>query len=263
MYMNKLSVSRISNRRTRPHPFTPITKTPPVPGEHWTASISMSGVPDDNGDLGTIFLHDHASTYLVIQSTTAISPDALILSINRLFTHTHRPDCPSNTDLDIKSITLDQSWFATGTVSLTSPALLAHAETRGYTLKRRPDHDPAIAPVLFDIADAARCEGDLTVLHHITAAFGIREDYSPGASYDTLREARNRYNSNPFPTVNGTMSRYEIFHGDPMPTLASSCKKCGCNHRFRDPSNPWQHISNLLPYFPHLARLTSRLPGPF
>jgi hypothetical protein len=214
----------------------------------------MSSVPDDNGDFGTIFLHDHASTYLVIQSAKACSPDALILSINRLFTHTHRPDNPSNTDLDIKTITLDQSWFANGTISLTSPTLLTHAATRGYTLKLRPDHDPTIAPVLFDIADAARCEGDLTVLHLITAAFGIREDYSPGASYDTLREARNRYNSYPFPT---------IFHGEPMPEPASSCKVCGCNHRFRDPSNPWQHISHLLSYFPHLVRLTTSLPDPF
>ena len=109
MYMNKLSLPRDPDRRTRPHPFTPTTTTPSLPGEHWTLSISISKVPDDNGDFGTIFLRDHASSYLVIQSAKACSPEALILSINRLFTHTHRPDNPSNTDLKIRTITLDQS----------------------------------------------------------------------------------------------------------------------------------------------------------
>jgi hypothetical protein len=59
------------------------------------------------------------------------------------------------------------------------------------------------------------------------------------------------------------MSRYHIFHGEPMPLPASSCTTCGYNHRFRDPSNPWQHISHLLHHFPHLARLTADLPDPF
>jgi hypothetical protein len=48
-----------------------------------------------------------------------------------------------------------------------------------------------------------------------------------------------------------------------MHISASSCESCRRNHRFHSPSNPWPQISHLLAYFPHLARLTRTLPGPF
>ena len=264
MYMNKLALSRDPDRGKRPCPFLPVpTSTPSLPGEHWTLSFSTSTVPDDNGFFGTIFLHDKVSTYLTIQSAQRCSTDSLITCIDRLYAYNHVPDSLTHIDLNIKTITLDQSWFSNDSVSLSSPSLLAHAASRGYTLLQRPDIYPSIAPGLPDIADAARSDDDLSVLYLITTAYELRELRAPWASYDFLVAARYSHNSNPFPTIHGPKSRHHIFHGEPMPILASSCMTCGKNHRFRAPSNPWPQISHLLAYFPHLARLAQPAPAPF
>ena len=147
---------------------------------------------------------------------------------------------------------------------LSSPSLHSHAASRGYTLLRRPDIYPSIAPGLSDIAEAARSDADLSVLYLITAAHELRElRNQPNACYEFLHFARDYFNSNPFPTIHGRMPRHHIFHGEPMPTPASWCKTCGGNDRFHDPSNPWLQLSPLLTYFPHLARLTRILPDPF
>jgi hypothetical protein len=261
MYMNKLALTRDPESRSRPHPFTPIpTPKPTLPGEQWTISFSPNGVPDDYGLLGTIFSQDHASSYLEIQSALDRSPDSLIICIDRLFACKNFDGLPT-TDLNIKTITLDKSWFTNGTLTLSSPLLISHAAKKGYTLLRRPDLYPSITPGLSDIADAARSEADLSVLYLITAAFELREHYAAGASYDFLRQARDRYNSNPFPSIHGPMSRHHIFHGEPM-TPASSCETRD-DLRFPDPSTPWPQIIRLLAHFPHLARLTRTLPDPF
>jgi len=261
MYTNKLALTRDPESRSRPHPFTTIpTPKTTLPGEHWTLSFSTSGVPDDDGLLGTIFSHDYASSYLEIQSALDRSPDSLIICIDRLFACKNIDGLPT-TDLNIKTITLDKSWFTNGTLTLSSPLLISHAAKKGYTLLRRPDLYPSITPGLSDIADAARSEADLSALYLITAAFELREHYAAGASYDFLRQARDRYNSNPFPSIHGPMSRHHIFHGEPI-TPASSYETRD-DLRFPDPSTPWPQISRLLAHFPHLARLSRTLPGPF